>query len=89
MRRGWKIGNFWYFHALKSPKGLFNIFWQHVQPIFEPRRDNLKPDIDGFAQIVSPYWAPDAREAVVAKLEDKEKYEQELRELFEKGGPVQ
>ncbi|PVH82322.1 hypothetical protein DL98DRAFT_548036 [Cadophora sp. DSE1049] len=30
MKRGWKIGNFWYFHALKSPKGLFNLFRQHV-----------------------------------------------------------
>ena len=36
MRRGWKIGNFWYFHALKSRKGLFNLFVQLIQPIFEP-----------------------------------------------------
>jgi hypothetical protein len=55
MRRGWKIGNFWYFHALKSPKGLFNLFRQHVQPIFEPRRDNCKADVADFAEIVSPY----------------------------------
>ncbi len=89
MRRGWKIGNFWYFHALKSPKGLFNLFRQHVQPIFESRRDNFTPHVDEFAQIVSPYWASDAREAVVAKLADKTKYEQKLRELFEKSGPVQ
>lgn len=89
MRRGWKIGNFWYFQALKSPKGLFNLFRQHVQPIFEPQRENFMPDFDGFAQIVSPYWASDAQEVVVAKLADKKNYEQELRELFEKGGPVQ
>jgi hypothetical protein len=85
MRRGWKIGNFWYFHALKSPKGLFNLFRQHVQPIFE---DNSKPDFRSFAQIVSPYWSSDARETVAAKLKDKTKYEQQLRELFEKREPV-
>jgi hypothetical protein len=54
MRRGWKIGNFWYFHALKSPKGLFNLFRQHVQPIFESRGDNFTPHVDEFAQMVSP-----------------------------------
>jgi hypothetical protein len=60
MRRGWKTGNFWYFHALKSPKGLYNLFVQHIQPIFEPRRD--------------------------IKLEDKKKYEQQLRQLFMEAG---
>ena len=77
MRRGWKIGNFWYFHALNSPKGLFNLFVQHIQPIFEPRRDV------GFAQTVSPYWAPDARRVLAAKLDDKKNYELQLRQLFE------
>jgi hypothetical protein len=62
MRKGWKMGNFCYF--------------QHIQPIFEPRRD-IK-----FAQMVSAYWAPDAQEVVAAKLEDKKKYEQQLRQLF-------
>ncbi|KAH9212706.1 hypothetical protein DL95DRAFT_391203, partial [Leptodontidium sp. 2 PMI_412] len=89
MRRGWKIGNFWYFHALKSPKGLFNLFRQHVQPIFEPRRDDSTPHFDEFSRVVSPYWASDAREVVAAKLADKTKYEQKLRELFEEADPVQ
>jgi len=80
MRRGWKIGNFWYFHALKSPKGLYNLFSQHIQPIFEPRRD-IK-----FAQMISAYWAPNAREVVAAKLVDKKKYEQQLRQLFKEAG---
>lgn len=85
MRRGWKIGNFWCFHALKSQKGLYNLFRQHVQPIFEPKLQNIPADIDMFSQTVSPYWAADARETVVSKLVDKAKYEQELRELFEQG----
>lgn len=76
MRRAWNTGSFWYFHALKNPKGLFNLFVQHIQPIFEPRRDIR------FAQMVSAYWAPDARAVIAAKLEDKKKYEQQLRQLF-------
>lgn len=84
MRRGWKIGNFWYFHALKSPKGLYNLFWQHIQPIFQPRHDGHKPDVNSFAQVVSPYWNVNAQEVMAAKLDDKAKYEQNLRELFRK-----
>ena len=34
MRRGWQIGNSWYFQALDSPKGLYNLFEQHIHPIF-------------------------------------------------------
>jgi hypothetical protein len=64
----------------KSPKGLFNLFAQHIQPIFEPRRDIR------FAQMVSAYWAPDAREVVAAKLADKKEYEQQLRQLFKDAG---
>lgn len=82
MRKGWKIGNFWYFEALQSPKGLFNLFRHNIQPMFNPHRDN----IDGSTDIVSPYWALDAREVVATKLEDEKKYEQELQELFEKAG---
>lgn len=32
MRKGWTVGNFWYFHALESPKGLYNLFLDHIQP---------------------------------------------------------
>lgn len=87
MRKGLKTGNFWYFHALKSPKGLYNLFWQHLQPMFEPQGEGLKTDIDRFSEVVSPYWAPGTRDIVAAKLDDKKKYEEELRQLFEKGEP--
>lgn len=80
IRRGWKIRNFWYFHTLKSPKGLYSLFVQHIQPIFEPRRD-IK-----FAQMVSAYWAPDIREVVAAKLENKKNYKQRLQQLFKEAG---
>lgn len=81
MRKGWKIGNFWYFEALQSPKGLYNLFRRNMQPMFDAQRHS---NMDGFTDIVSPYWAPDAREVVAEKLADKKKYEQELQELFEK-----
>ena len=79
MRRGWEIGNFWYFQALDSPKGLYNIFRDHIQPIFAPSH-NVDSD---FPRIVSEYWTADVTEVISTKLQDKEIYEEMLRQNFE------
>jgi hypothetical protein len=73
MRRGWKIGDFWYFQALDSPKGLYNI-----QPLFEPSH------VGGtsFDQVLYPYWAPSATDVIVAKVREKQAYNERLRKSF-------
>lgn len=78
MKRGWTIGNFWYFHALESPKGLYNLFLDHIQPRYAPSHRNNSD----FMQIVSEYWATGTKNAISTKLEDKEAYEKKLRESF-------
>lgn len=65
IRNGWKIGNFWYFQALDSPKGLYNIFPDHIQPNFAPSH-NVDPD---FPRIVSEYWTAGAEEVINKKLQ--------------------
>ncbi len=80
MRRGWTIGNFWYFHALDNPKGLYNMFIQHIQPMFIDLDD--KGIID-FERTLTPYWSVDASEVIAAKLKDKEEYDNQLRRAFE------
>lgn len=79
MRNGWQVGNFWYFHALDSPKGLFNLFSQHIYPLFAPSSQSK----DHFARVVSDFWAPDVEKVLAAKLRDKEEYEKTLRQRFE------
>jgi len=79
MRRGWKIGNFWYFQSLDNPKVLYNIFLQHIQPKFE---ESHGTDVM-FDGIVAPYWGTDAAEVISAKLKDKEVYDDRLRNAFE------
>lgn len=79
MRNGWKIGNFWYFHALDSPKGLFNLFSQHIYPLFAPPTQSK----DDFARVVSAFWAPDVEKLLAAKLRDKEEYQRSLCQRFE------
>lgn len=79
VRSGWQGGNFWYFHALESPKGLFNLFHQHVYPIFAPSRQ-VGSD---FSRVMSDFWAPNVEDIISAKLRDKEEYEKSLRRLFD------
>ncbi|PYH74510.1 uncharacterized protein BO88DRAFT_439965 [Aspergillus vadensis CBS 113365] len=68
MKKGWGIGNFWYFHALETPKGLYNIFSGSHTTKFE--------------RTISPYWAPDVQEFLDGKMNDKEVYEGHLRDAF-------
>ncbi|KAJ0419620.1 hypothetical protein BJY00DRAFT_302025 [Aspergillus carlsbadensis] len=79
MRKGWEIGSFWYFHALETPKGLYNIFLDHIQPKFA-KLDNAA--IVEFERTISPYWAPDVHEFLDGKIKDTEIYEGRLRQAF-------
>ncbi|GKZ37354.1 hypothetical protein AbraIFM66950_008844 [Aspergillus brasiliensis] len=79
MRRGWEDGSFWYFHALESPKGLYNIFLDHIQPRFSKLDDAGMVE---FERTVSPYWAPGMQTSLDGKLKDKEIYEGHFRDAF-------
>ncbi len=77
MRTGWKIGKLWYFHALDSPKGIYNLLLQHIQPRFaQPHNDTE------LNRIVAPYWAPNADQVIALKIKDNEVYTDELRKAF-------
>ncbi|KKK16554.1 hypothetical protein AOCH_004573 [Aspergillus ochraceoroseus] len=78
MGKGWQIGNFWYFQALDSPKGLFNLFHQHIHPIFASAH-RVSSD---FSRVVSDYWAANVEEVIAAKLRDKEDYDNKLSQRF-------
>lgn len=78
MRRGWKIGNFWYFTALDCLNGLYSLYMSHIQRRFAPIEDS-GPEFD---RTVSAYWSPKSAEFIATKLKDKEAYSSELRERF-------
>lgn len=79
MRRGWRVGNFWYYHAVDSSRLLYNIFCRHIQPKFASSH-GVDPAFD---RILSPYWSAEADKVVAAKIKDKEKYDVQLCEAFE------
>ncbi|PYH81174.1 hypothetical protein BO82DRAFT_416330 [Aspergillus uvarum CBS 121591] len=76
----WEAGNFWYFHALDSPKGLFNIFRDHIQPKFAASQSADPTDL---WRILSEYWSVNTKDVVEERLKAKEKYENELRRRFQ------
>lgn len=78
MRKGWEIGSYWFLSALDCPKGLYNLYLQHIRPKF------AQPEESGadFDRASSAYWSAGTAEFIVAKLRDKEVYINQLREKF-------
>ncbi|OOF98994.1 hypothetical protein ASPCADRAFT_162880 [Aspergillus carbonarius ITEM 5010] len=79
MRKGWETGSFWFFHALDNPKGLYNMFLDHIQPIFAKLDE---PRLAEFERTIAPYWSADATGFLAKKIQDKEVYESQLRHAF-------
>ncbi|KAF2175340.1 hypothetical protein K469DRAFT_684023 [Zopfia rhizophila CBS 207.26] len=78
MRKGWEIGNFWYFSTLDCLNGLYSLYMSHIQRIFAPLEDS-GPEFD---RTVSTYWTPNTVEFITTKLRDKELYSSQLRDRF-------
>ena len=78
MRQGWEIGTFWYSLALRSPTGLFRVFYDHLQPRLAEGHEE-----DGeFFRIVMYYWTKNATKFIFRKIEDKAEYDKRLQEAF-------
>lgn len=78
MNRGWETGTFWYTLALSSPSGLFNIFHEHIRPLFCPYKYG-----EEFNLIMPFLWDTDLGRIAGRKLADKEEYDKQLRQAFE------
>ena len=79
MRKAWKSGSFFYFHALDSATGLFNLWERNIQPRFSDL-GNLDDDL---TRLVAPYWCANAENVIATKMEDRGRYDEELRAMFE------
>lgn len=55
MQKGWETGTFWCSLALRSPTGLFSLFYDYIQPFFtEDNEENAW-------QVITPYWTRDTK----------------------------
>ncbi|KAL8797996.1 MAG: hypothetical protein Q9182_007044 [Xanthomendoza sp. 2 TL-2023] len=74
LRSVWQTGAFFYFTALDSPTGLFNVWSQHIKPRFSSIQANMP---------LSQYFSSDAESIVAIKLKDRDEYDKKLKALFE------
>ena len=78
MRRAWETGSFFYFHALDSTTGLFNLWGRNIQPRFS-NVGNLKDESN---RLLASYWCIDAESVIAAKMKDREAYMEQLGAMF-------
>jgi hypothetical protein len=67
-RRVWESGASWYFHAVSVPKGMYNLFNRHIQPLFNKEHSELSI----IYQVFFWYWGKGAAATIHAKLKDKQ-----------------
>ncbi|KAJ6781954.1 hypothetical protein PWT90_02019 [Aphanocladium album] len=74
--RTWQRGSFWFFHATKEPKAMYNLFNRHIQPAF----DEDHPEMSIFDEVFCCYWGYEALSLIDKKLGDRKAYIEQLRE---------
>lgn len=79
MKRVWETGGFFFFHALDSTTGLFNLWGRNIQPKFS-NVGNLNNEVN---RLVASYWCTDVENVVAAKMKDRGEYEKQLQAIFE------
>lgn len=79
MRHVWEHGSFWYFQAVRVPKGMYRVFNANVQPLFneEHCHDSV------FDRVFFWYWGPGAKELIEKKLRHREEYVAKIKQRFE------
>ncbi|KAK4236864.1 hypothetical protein C8A03DRAFT_45194 [Achaetomium macrosporum] len=82
MRRVWETGSFWYFQAVKVPKGMFRVFNANIQSLFNKK--HCRGSV--FDRVFFWYWGFGAQQLIEKKLKDKEDYVVRIKEAFGEDG---
>lgn len=83
MRHVWETGSFWYFQAIRVPKGMYRIFNANIQPRFN--KEHCGESI--FDRVFFWYWGFRTQELIENKLKNKEDYVAQIKEAFERTIP--
>lgn len=76
-REDWQTGKIWYNDALRSSNGFPLIFEQNIQPRFFAKFD---PDVEG--ESLLKLWGENYEEFIAAKIQDKHRYDEDIRAIF-------
>lgn len=70
----------WYFTAVTYPRVAYSQLIHHLQRLFAP--EQMDDKCAGFQEIVPPYYTTNASTLIERKILDKEKYDADLRAMF-------
>jgi hypothetical protein len=73
----------WYFAAVSHPRTAYGFLVDHIQPRFAPSHTDDIDQAGIFQNTFLPYYAPNALKLVERKIEEKAKYDSDLRLLVE------
>ncbi len=79
MERTWQSDAIWFWHSLTSINAMYRLVMERLCPVL--------PN-DDIQKTIAQFWSKEDRDEIVKrKLKDKEKYDQDLKLLFEKYNP--
>jgi hypothetical protein len=81
LERTLKKNTHWFWASLNQPRATYNLFLDHLQPLFAPEHLEEEGSIQ-FQRILAPYWIPDANRFIDQKVRDREGYLNLLRSRF-------
>ena len=74
MEDGWRRGTFWFCLALRSPRQLCRLFYDHILPRFAPEHETD----EAFYRIVTSFWSTNRDLFLEKKNVDRENYFMQL-----------
>ena len=85
LRNALEKNTHWFWASLNQPRATYNLFLDHLQPLFAPEHLDEDESIR-FQHILAPYWIEDANRFIGQKLLDKEGYLNTLRSQYKDVG---
>lgn len=83
MQESWTSKGVWFWACIRSVNAWLFVFEDHILPKFSAAEDSISD-----LKQVSTFWQEDVGATVTAKVKDEERYQAELRSLFDgKGRP--
>ncbi|GAB0134326.1 hypothetical protein EsDP_00002703 [Epichloe bromicola] len=79
IRDTWESKGVWFWACVRSINAWLFVFEDHILPKFSP-----DGELDDDLTQVSTFWKEDVGQVVKAKVDDEERYQAELRSLFDK-----
>jgi len=85
MENALETSTHWFWACLIHPRATYNLFLDHVQPVFAPTHWSNDDEAIQFQDIIAPYWIEGAKDFIKQKVQDRSLYLERLRAQHKNG----